>query len=73
VKATIIVLTLAAAVIGPAVSAQTVDQLLADRARLNAEFERGKQLGIASVDDARAARLDERKTNVSLASSDLHR
>jgi hypothetical protein len=73
VKATVIVLTLAVAVIGPAASAQTVDQPIADRLLLNAELERGKQLGIASVDDARAARLDERKTNVSLASSDLHR
>jgi conjugative transfer region protein TrbK len=63
VKASIIVLTLAAAIIGPAVSAQTVDQLLVDRALLNAELERCKQLGRASVDDARCrtARQAENK------------
>ena len=35
------------------VSAQTVDQLVANRALLNAELERCKQLAMASVDDAR--------------------
>ena len=50
-KATVIVLTLAVAVIGPAASAQTVDQPIADRPLLNAELERCKQLGKASVDD----------------------
>jgi len=34
-------------------SAQTVDQLVADHALLNRELDRCKQLGIASVDDAR--------------------
>jgi len=53
VKAAIIVLTLAVVVIGPAALAQTVDQLRADRAPLNAALERCKQLGMASVDDAR--------------------
>lgn len=33
--------------------AQTVDQLIADHALLNAELDRCKQLGMASVDDAR--------------------
>jgi hypothetical protein len=36
-------------------SAQNVDQLTADRVLLNAELERYKQLGMASVDDARCA------------------
>ena len=44
-------------------SAQSVDQLLADRALLNAELDRCKQLGMASVDDARCktARQAENK------------
>ncbi len=44
-------------------SAQTVDQLVADHALLNAELERCKQLGMASVDDARCktARLAENR------------
>jgi len=33
--------------------AQTVDQLVADHALLNAELDRCKQLGMASVDDPR--------------------
>ena len=52
-KASVIVLTLDVAVIGPAALAQTVDRLRADRALLNAALERCKQLGMASVDDAR--------------------
>ena len=43
--------------------AQTVDQLVADHALLNAELDRCKQLGMASVDDARCktARAAENK------------
>ena len=43
--------------------AQTVDQLVADHALLNAELDRCKQLGMASVDDARCktARVAENK------------
>jgi conjugative transfer region protein TrbK len=53
-KASIVILTLTAAVISPsAASAQTVGQLMADRALLNAELDRCKQLGMASVDDLR--------------------
>ena len=46
-----------------AVFAQTVDQLVADHALLNAELDRCKQLGMASVDDARCktARVAENK------------
>lgn len=46
-----------------AASAQTVDQLLADHALLNAELERCKQIGMASVDDAhcKIARVAENK------------
>jgi conjugative transfer region protein TrbK len=64
VKASIIVLTFSAAVIDPAASAQIVDQLLANQALLNAELERCKQLGMASVDDARCrtARQAEKQT-----------
>jgi hypothetical protein len=36
-------------------SAQNFDQLTADRVLPNAELERCKQLGMASVDDARCA------------------
>lgn len=36
-----------------AASAQTVEQLVANHALLNAELNRCKQLGMASVDDAR--------------------
>jgi conjugative transfer region protein TrbK len=63
VKASIVILTLAAAIIGPAASAQTVDQLLGDWALLNTELERCRQLGMASVDDARCktARQAENK------------
>ena len=47
-------LAIAAAVLVPTfASAQGVDQLLADRALLNAELERCKQLGMASLDDTR--------------------
>jgi hypothetical protein len=47
-------MAIAAAVLMPTfASAQTVDQLMADRVLLNAELERRNQLGIASVDDAR--------------------
>ncbi len=47
-------LAIAAAVFVPSLaSAQSVDQLLGDRALLNAELERCKQLGMASVDGAR--------------------
>ena len=62
-KASIIVTTLGAAVVGPAASAQTVDQLMADHALLNAELDRWKQLGMALVDDARCktARQAENK------------
>jgi conjugative transfer region protein TrbK len=53
-KTSTIVLTMAAAVFSPcAASAQTVDQLMADHVLLNAELERCKQLGMASVNDAR--------------------
>ena len=43
--------------------AQNADQLVADRALLNAELDRCKQLGMASVDDARCkmARQAENK------------
>ncbi len=43
--------------------AQTVDQLVADHALLNAELDRCKQLGMASVDDPRCktARAAENK------------
>lgn len=55
----------AATVILPvaAPSAQTVDQLLADRALLRAELDRCKQLGMASNDDprCRTARTAEQK------------
>jgi len=55
------VLTLAAAIIGPAALAQSADQLLNYQALLNAELARYKRLGMASVDDIRcisaAARL----------------
>ncbi len=45
------------------VSAQTIDQLVADHALLNAELDRCKQLGMTSVDDARCktARAAENK------------
>ena len=56
--------SLAFALLGAlAASAQTVDQLVANQALLNAELERCKQLGMASVDDARCktARTAENK------------
>ena len=47
-------MAISAAVLMPTfASAQTVDQLMADRVLLNAELERRKQLGLACVDDAR--------------------
>lgn len=52
-KASVIILTPAVAVTGPGVSAQTVDQPMADRPLLNAELEPYKQLAMASVDDIR--------------------
>ncbi len=61
-NATVIVLTLAVAVFGPAASAQTVDQPMADPGLLNAKFERCKQLGIASVDDIRGISVAARPT-----------
>ncbi len=63
-KSQTLALAIAAAVFVPSfASAQSVDQLLGDRARLNAELERCKQLGMASVDDARCktARQAENK------------
>jgi conjugative transfer region protein TrbK len=57
-------LAIAAAAFAPNfAAAQSVDQLLADHALLNSELERCKQLGIASVDDARCktARQAENK------------
>jgi conjugative transfer region protein TrbK len=64
VKAPTLALAIAAAVLVPRfASAQSVDQLLGDRALLSAELERCKQLGMASVDDARCktARQAENK------------
>jgi hypothetical protein len=64
VKATIIVLTFAAAIIGPTGSAQTIDQLLVDQALLNAELERCKKLGITTVDDMRCKLAATRLTRL---------
>ena len=50
----VVATSLAFAIFGAlASSAQTVDQLVANHVLLNAELERCKQLGMASVDDAR--------------------
>ena len=43
--------------------AQSVDQLLADRALLNAELDRCEQLGMASIDERGARWRDKRKTS----------
>jgi conjugative transfer region protein TrbK len=64
VKSQALGLSIAAAVPMPTfASAQNVDQLPADRVLLNGELERCKQLGMASVDDARCktARRAENK------------
>jgi conjugative transfer region protein TrbK len=63
-KSRTLALAIAAAVLIPRfASAQSVDQLLADHALLNSEIERCKELGLASVDDARCktARQAENK------------
>ena len=57
-------LAIAAAAFVPSFApAQSIDQLLADHALLNSELERCKELGLASVDDARCktARQAENK------------
>lgn len=63
-KSQMLALAIAAAVFVPSfASAQNIDQLLADRGLLNAELERCKQLGMASIDDTRCktARQAENK------------
>ena len=63
-KAFVITAAAAFLIVAPvAAIAQTVDQLVADHALLNAELDRCKQLGMASVDDARCktARVAENK------------
>jgi hypothetical protein len=58
-------LAIAAAVLMPTfASAQTVDQLIADHALLNAEFERCKKLRMASVDDMRCISAAARPTRL---------
>jgi hypothetical protein len=64
VKVTIIVLTLAAAIIAPAPSAQIVAQLITDHMLLNSELARYKQLGMASVDNMRCILASTRLTRL---------
>lgn len=53
-KVYIIAAAAAVVAVAPIITfAQTVDQLVADHALLNTELDRCKQLGMASVDDAR--------------------
>ena len=64
-KANLIAVAAALLVFGAPVAlfAQTVDQLVENHVLLNAELDRCKQLGMASIDDARckAARVAENK------------